>query len=288
MPNPERTITANGETRTLNEWAKRTGLAPSTIRSRIDYLGHTPEQALATKATKKFDPRRKKPDAMPRACPNLRKHVSGQAYVRWQWGGEDHSRYFGQWGSPEAKMAWRRFQVEWASGSSEEPKPGRETVAALSLAYYEFIKTYYVKDGKPTSEQHGIRAALTLLVELYGRERVADMKGRHIEAIQNELILKKLVRTTINQYVWRICRMFRWGVGKDRVPPDVAATLESVKALQPGRTPPSTPIRSCRPRARQSRPRSPTSTLNPSGRSSWPRSSASTCSPAGDPASSSP
>ena len=38
-------------------------------------------------------------------------------------------------------MAWRRFQVEWTSGSSEEPKPGRETVAALSLAYYEFMKT---------------------------------------------------------------------------------------------------------------------------------------------------
>ena len=65
---------------------------PGHDRSRIDYLGHMLVPALASKATKKFDPRRKKPDAMPRPVRiSGRHHHMARLYMSaWQWGGEDH------------------------------------------------------------------------------------------------------------------------------------------------------------------------------------------------------
>ena len=68
MPMPARLITALGETLTVAEWAKRTGIHAKTITTRIDRLGHTPEQALSKKTDHRLG-RRKKPANMPKPCP---------------------------------------------------------------------------------------------------------------------------------------------------------------------------------------------------------------------------
>jgi integrase len=77
---------------------------------------------------------------------------------------------------------------------------------------------------------------LRSLVILYGTELVTEIRGRHLKVIQSEMEAKGLALTTINHYCSRITRCFRWGVGEDLVPPDVAAILESVPNLQPGRS----------------------------------------------------
>ena len=236
MPTPPRMLMAFGETRTLKEWAKLKGLHENTIRSRIDDFGQSPEQALSQKPKQQFDPRRKRQTTMPPACPEAKEHVTGQAYVRWYRHGQVFDRYLGKWGSPEAALAYRRFAAEWHAGTPEDATASRLTVATLVLRYMEHVERYYVKDGRPTSEQAGFRAALKLLVELFGRELVREMKGRHIKVLQAELIAKRLALTTINQYASRVTRCFRWGVGEDLVPPNIAATLESVPNLQPGRS----------------------------------------------------
>ena len=63
---------------------------------------------------------------------------------------------------------------------------------------------------------------------------MTEIRGRHLKVIQSEMEAKGLALTTINHYCSRINRCFRWGVGEDLVPPDVAAILESVPNLQPG------------------------------------------------------
>lgn len=44
--NPSRFITANGQTKSLAEWSRTTGLTSSRIQRRIDELGWTPEKAI--------------------------------------------------------------------------------------------------------------------------------------------------------------------------------------------------------------------------------------------------
>lgn len=46
----KRSITWNGETKSISEWAESTGLMVRTIRARIDYMGWSIERALTTPA----------------------------------------------------------------------------------------------------------------------------------------------------------------------------------------------------------------------------------------------
>lgn len=50
MPNPTRTITHNGQTKTLDQWAREAGLSPGTLRSRLDLLGWDFARAIGTPA----------------------------------------------------------------------------------------------------------------------------------------------------------------------------------------------------------------------------------------------
>src|SRR5262245_43373017 len=77
MPNPPRILTYQGKSLPLTEWAPRVGLAPGTLRARIDALGYSVAVAL----TRPADPRfrrggRPKADA-PRPCPPVRRHRTG-------------------------------------------------------------------------------------------------------------------------------------------------------------------------------------------------------------------
>jgi len=241
-----RTITARGKTLTLTEWAKITGLNPETIRSRIDHQGMTPDEALAKPAAAKFDPRKRAETAAPKPVPAMRRHTSGQAYVRWSASGRRHVRYLGVWESAEAAAAYRRFAAEWHTSAPRDETPADGVyVGHLVARYLEHCRAYYVKDGKATSEIHGQRAALRFLAP-YFKLRVSELRAKHLKEIQATMSRDGadplsgeprvgMARTTINQNTWRIARMVRWAVGEDLAPGEVAVALESVPNLQPGR-----------------------------------------------------
>ena len=238
MPMPARLITALGETLTVAEWAKRTGIHAKTITTRIDRLGHTPEQALSKKTDQRLG-RRKKPANMPKPCPVAKEHKSGHAVVRWYSGGNEHIKYLGPWGSEEAVAAYKRFAAEWLSGSAPETTPGKKASIGHLVARFltERVEKHYVKDGRATSEQYVYRAALTVLTELYGDQPVAEANGDWIEAIQTALTKKGLKRRSINHYVANIRRCFKWGRFKGLVKRKVLRQLKGVEALQAGRSP---------------------------------------------------
>lgn len=237
MPTPPRTLTWKGETRSLQEWSRLTRIPAETIRSRIDRQGYTVADALGTPVRGKFRPKGKPAAAnTPRPCPALREHPTGQAYCRWKRGGKDHFRYFGPWNSDEAAAGYRRFQMEWAAGSAEPKPAGGLVVAELVDRYLDHVRSYYVKDGRPTSEQHGQLAAMTVLTELYGPTPVAEFRPQDLRVCREAMLARDWARLTINQACWRVKRCFRWGVGQDLVPPDVAAKLEHVENLRPGRS----------------------------------------------------
>src|SRR5262249_62380334 len=77
--------------------------------------------------------------------------------------GKDHS--LGAYDSPESWEKYHRLVAEWfARGGNppppDEPEAARFTVNELILRYWRFVRDYYVKEGRPTSEQDTIRQAL--------------------------------------------------------------------------------------------------------------------------------
>jgi len=98
--------------------------------------------------------------------PKYRLHrASGQAVVTLN--GRDH--YLGPWKSKASKAEYDRLIGEWLAAGRWPPATTSDlTVVELVRRYWEFARGYYIKHGRPTDEQAGIRVALRFLREGYG------------------------------------------------------------------------------------------------------------------------
>jgi hypothetical protein len=106
---------------------------------------------------------------MPRKNPSYRFHRARNCAVV-TIDGKDH--YLGTYDSPESWEKYHRLVAEHLAERRETPPPlpadAPLTVTELIARYWRFAKTYYVKDGKPTSEVHAIKLALRFVRPLYG------------------------------------------------------------------------------------------------------------------------
>jgi integrase len=166
--------------------------------------------------------------------------ASGQAVVRIS--GRDH--YLGVYGTSESHEKYRRTIAEHCGNAqktniSELVAGSRRddlTVVELIAAYWEFTKTYYVKNGKATSEQKSIRLALRPLKSLYGTTPVGEFGPLALEIVREKMIEGGITRTRINQHIGRIRRMFKWGVSKELIPVTVHQALLCVEGLRRDRS----------------------------------------------------
>jgi hypothetical protein len=114
--------------------------------------------------------------------PTYRIHKqSGQAVVTLPDGlGGRRDVLLGKHGSPDSRAEYARVLAEWEAGGRRLPPRGAEgsapdlTINELILAYWKHAKTYYVKDGAPTSEQATLAQALRFLKKLYGHTPARD------------------------------------------------------------------------------------------------------------------
>ncbi len=171
--------------------------------------------------------------------PALREHAaSGRAYARWRAGDERRVKYFGPWGSAEAKAAYRQFSLLWLSGAPQVSGDGDggdgPTVAGVASAWLDHCERTYRKRGKITSEVYLCRAAVGPLNEAFGGEPVAEFDGRKLQAVREAMVLRTWKRTTINDHCARLCRLFSWAAAEGLVPAAPAA-LERVEPLVAGR-----------------------------------------------------
>lgn len=236
MPTPPRYLTHDGRTLTLNEWAEETGIPANTIRDRIDSRGWSVGDALSRPVAAKFRPgQRRAPGERPQ-CPPMRQHSSGQARVRWTVAGMEQTRYLGAWGSPEAAAAYARFAAEWAAAGGVVESLGQGIhVGDLAAQWLAWGEREYVKDGRPTSEQHCCRSAARPLVELYGDTPADEFGPIQLKAVRAAMIERGWVRGSINLHCSRIVRMFRWGVSEGLIRAEVWQSLKAVPWLRAGR-----------------------------------------------------
>jgi integrase len=175
---------------------------------------------------------------MPRltqTVPRYRLHrQSGQAVVTLN--GRDH--LLGPHGTKASRREYDRLITEWLTRGRQPETTADDGILIVELIarYWRFAKGYYVKRGKPTDEQAGIRGSLRPLKEMYGDTPAAEFSPLGLKAVRATLIEAGLARTTVNQHVSRIRRMFRWAVSEELVPESTWRALNAVDGLRKGRT----------------------------------------------------
>ena len=123
--------------------------------------------------------------------PKYRLHKSsGQAIVTLN--GRDH--YLGKHGSEDSRRQYDTLVAKWLANGrrsieSSEPEP-EITVVEICAAYWRHCKSYYVKDGRPTDEQAGIKAAIKRLREEFGNLPVSELGPLKIQALQQRFVIR--------------------------------------------------------------------------------------------------
>ncbi len=148
--------------------------------------------------------------------------------------------YLGKYGTPESRAEYDRLLAEWLTngrrlpGRTSESGPDR-TVNEMALAYLEHVDSYYVKNGKPTSEPKNIRLAIRPLRRLYGHTPARDFGPLALKAVRQAMMDSGICRNEINKRVRRVVRLFKWAVGEEMVPASVQHGLRAVEGLRRGR-----------------------------------------------------
>ncbi len=131
--------------------------------------------------------------------------ASGQAVVRLD--GVDH--YLGTHGSPESHECYERAIAQWrterqsqlatSSTTVQNPQAHSElTVEQLIALYWQFAKTYYIKQGKPTGELANVKHALRPCRRLYGSLPVPEFGPLALKTLRNQLIEDGICRRVVN------------------------------------------------------------------------------------------
>ncbi len=175
----------------------------------------------------------RRPGKVPSYC--LHKH-SGQAVVRFN--GRDH--YLGSYGSPESHERYESLVARWRASQNGTAAKGRLhpqgelSINELILEYWRFAENRYVKDGKPTDEQHGLRAALRPVRRLFGQTRVDKFGPKALKLVRKNLIEAGPSRRYVNDNISRIRRMFKWAASEELVNVSVFQALQTVPGLRAG------------------------------------------------------
>ena len=142
--------------------------------------------------------------------------------------GKNH--YLGPYGSPESHEKYARLIAEWRANrkhllptTAAGPAVDRTlSLNELILAYWRHVEGYYVKDGRPTSEQDNIRQALRFVRKTYGTTPAADFGPMALKNVRQAMIDAGRSRKLINKDVNRIRQMFGWAVENELLPVHVA------------------------------------------------------------------
>ena len=175
------------------------------------------------------------PGTMPKKIPSYRLHKgTGQGYTSHR----GKCYYFGPYGTAKSRQKYSRFIAELTAldvpSPVQLPSGTSTSVAELCAAFWEHVKRRYIKHGESTSEVTGYRTSLAPVIELYGDIESRDFGPIALCTVRALWEKQGLARKTINQYVGRIVRCWKWGVAQQAVSVSVWQSLLSLDPLRPG------------------------------------------------------
>ena len=156
---------------------------------------------------------------------------------------DGRNHYLGPYGSPESHENYARLIAGWRLNPvrTRSVEGARRIGATLSvdeliLAYFRHVQAYYVKDGRPTSEQDNIRQALRFVRRPFGSTPAREFGPLALKAVRQAMIEAGRSRRLINKDIHRVRGMFRWAAGEELFPGEALAALSAVAGLEKGRS----------------------------------------------------
>ena len=179
----------------------------------------------------------------------------------------------GRYGSKESRAEYARVIGEWEANNRRAPvEAGQDiTINELALLFGPHVEEFYGRaDGSATSEVEEYKLSLRTLRQMYGHILANQFGPLSLKAVRQRLIEQPIVvktkstdpetgkttwtnkvvrnglaRSTVNQRVSRVKRLFQWVVENELVSPMVMEGLRAVSGLQAGRSPARRPFPSC-------------------------------------------
>ena len=114
--------------------------------------------------------------------------------------------------------------------------PARDelTVQELADRFIEHALTYY---GAGSGEAGIFGYALRHVLALYGSLPAKEFSPLKLKAARDRVVERETwTRKTVNEYVQRVRRVFRWGASNELVPSETYQSLQAVEGLRKGRT----------------------------------------------------
>lgn len=169
--------------------------------------------------------------------------------------GKRRTIYLGDYGSPEAERRYRQVLSEHLAGRPVETRPAASPapsvwpdVAQLCAAYLLHAQRYYVdENGVQTGEVVSSTYAFAMLLKLLRDKPTDRVTIRDLLMVRQALVDERnvehkgrkatagLSRRTINDRVYRVKRLFRWGVEQGLVPGATWHELSAMRGLPKGR-----------------------------------------------------
>lgn len=118
----------------------------------------------------------------------------------------------------------------------EQAEASRTTVDEILIAYFDFCRTHYVKNGEQTSQVSLAAMVIKPLHEMYGEVPAVMFGPKLLKTFRDRLVGLGWCRNTINAAVGRVRRIFKWAVAEEMIGPEVLQRLQAVSALRAGRT----------------------------------------------------
>lgn len=161
--------------------------------------------------------------------PSYRHHKpSGQAVVTLS--GRDV--YLGPHGTRLSRENYDRVVGEWLAAGRAMPK--NDDSPAVTVV--ELVNAFHKAGAIPASHDHSYKSVMKLLVRLYGRTSAGEFGPLALKVVRNAMVSAGWNRTTINNRVHMLRRIFRWGVEHEMIPADVPQALDAVEGFRIGKT----------------------------------------------------
>ena len=173
--------------------------------------------------------------------PSYRRHKpTGQAVVTLN--GRDI--YLGRHGTQASRREYDRLIGEWLACGRFLPQQTQAgpSIAELCVAYWNFAKGYYRKDGRPSGSTDRIRVAIHALREHYAPTPAAEFGPLALQSVRQRFVERGCSRTYVNHVAGAIKRIFRWGSSQQLVSVETYQALTTVAGLQKGRTKAPEPV----------------------------------------------
>lgn len=123
----------------------------------------------------------------------------------------------------------------WESSTRRVPTTvlKSDTVDELCGGWIAWCETYYRrKDGSQTGEAWGCQNSVRVLREMYGRRPAAELQHSDMLAVRDALVRTGIARVTVNRYMERIKRLWRWALDEGRLTAAQKAELSQVQNLK--------------------------------------------------------